>query len=196
MTAGVRMNLRAVKRHHTELEHAHLARQQQNLYEQRLDVLEESPPEGDDGAVIRMIVRRDEAESDRIVSRPLQFPAGEVARRHSRQPEDPTAASVIAGRTCAAIAVAHRGDAKASMTSSTTAPNASSAAARQPRAAAGMNCGGGKQRKLPSALAPNQADRLKQACRVPSLSVRSRQAASFAEALRYSTRPSMRLRRS
>ena len=70
------MNLRAIERHHTQLQHAHLARQQQNLHEQSLDVLEESPPEGGDGVVIRMIVRSDETEGDKVVSRSLQFAAG------------------------------------------------------------------------------------------------------------------------
>jgi hypothetical protein len=38
------MDLCAVKRHRPELKHAHLARQQQNLNEQPLDLFEKAPP--------------------------------------------------------------------------------------------------------------------------------------------------------
>jgi hypothetical protein len=42
--AGVGVDLRAVQPGRAQFEHAHLARQKQNLHEQRFDLLEEPPP--------------------------------------------------------------------------------------------------------------------------------------------------------
>ena len=65
--AGVGVHLRAVQGDRAQFEHAHLARQEQNLHEQPFDLLEEPPPECSDGVVIGVLVRRDEAESHRVV---------------------------------------------------------------------------------------------------------------------------------
>ena len=62
------------------LEHAHLARHRQHLDEQPLDLLEKPAPERRDRVVIGMLVRRDEAERDRVIARPLQL----AAREHPR----------------------------------------------------------------------------------------------------------------
>ena len=78
--AGVGVDLRAVQRDCAHLKQAHLARQKQNLHEQRLDLLQKTPPERRDGVVIGMFVRRNEAESHRIIRRPLQLAAGKHAR--------------------------------------------------------------------------------------------------------------------
>ena len=45
VAAGVGMDLRAIERYRAHLQHAHLARQEQNLHEQRLDLLRKTPPE-------------------------------------------------------------------------------------------------------------------------------------------------------
>jgi len=60
--AGIGVDLGAVECHRAHLEHAHLARYLQHLDEQTLDLLEEPAPERCDRVVIRMLVRRDEAE--------------------------------------------------------------------------------------------------------------------------------------
>src|SRR3954451_6470786 len=61
------------------LEHAHLARHLQHLDEQTLDLLEKPSPERRDRVVIGMLVRRDEAEGDRVIACPLQLAAREHA---------------------------------------------------------------------------------------------------------------------
>ena len=76
MFAGIGVDFRAVQRDRAHLEQAHLARQQQDLNEQRLDLLLK-PPERCDGVVIGMIVRGNETESHRVIRRPLQLAAGE-----------------------------------------------------------------------------------------------------------------------
>ncbi len=108
VAAGIGMDLRAVQRHRTQLQYTHLPRQQQNLHEQRLDLLEEPPPEGRDCVVIGMIVRGNEAERDRIVSRPLQFAAGKNARGVAVDQNGQQQFRVIARRARAAVAAAHR----------------------------------------------------------------------------------------
>ena len=74
------MDLRAVERHGAQLEHAHRARHQQHLNEQPLDLREKSPPKRRKGVVVGMLVRRQEAHGDRIVSRTFQL----AARKHPR----------------------------------------------------------------------------------------------------------------
>ena len=79
--AGIGVDLRAVERNGAHLEHPHLVRQRQHLHEQTLELLEKAPPKRRDRVVIRMLVRCDEAECHRIVSRPLQLSAREHTRR-------------------------------------------------------------------------------------------------------------------
>ncbi len=73
--ARVGVDLRAVQRHRAQLQHAGLARQQQNIHEQLLDLGEKAPAEGRAGVMVAMIVRRDEAEGHRVVGRPFQLAA-------------------------------------------------------------------------------------------------------------------------
>ena len=54
--AGVGVDLRPVQRHRPQLQKAHLARQQQNLHKQRLDLLQKAFAERRDGIVIGMLV--------------------------------------------------------------------------------------------------------------------------------------------
>jgi len=49
--AGVGVDLRAVERNRSHFQHAHLARQQQHLNEQRFDLLQKPPPERSDRVV-------------------------------------------------------------------------------------------------------------------------------------------------
>ena len=81
VAAGIGVDFRAVEADRSHLQHAHLARQQQNLNEQRFDLFEKPPPERRDCVVVGMIVGRDETERHRVVRRPLQLPARENARR-------------------------------------------------------------------------------------------------------------------
>ena len=108
VAAGVGVDLRAVQRHRAQRQHAHLARQQQHLHEQPLDLPQKAPPERSDRVVIGMIVRRDEPERHRIVRRPLQLAArkhaGRVAIDHDAQQHR----RVIRRRTGAAVAARHR----------------------------------------------------------------------------------------
>ncbi len=108
MAAGVGVDLGPIQCHRAHRENAHLARQQQHLDEQRLDLLEKPSPECGDGVVVGMVVRGDEAERHRIVGCPFEFagrkyPGGaaihEEAQQHRR---------VGGSRTGAAIAFAHR----------------------------------------------------------------------------------------
>src|ERR1700739_3305209 len=70
---GVGMNLRAVERQSSQLQHAHLARQKQNLDKQHRDLGKEAPAEYRDRVVVGMFVGRKEAERHRIVTRPFQL---------------------------------------------------------------------------------------------------------------------------
>ena len=81
MLARVGLDLRAVQRDVTGVEQFHLARQHQHLHEQRLDLLEEAPPERGQRVVIWVGVGRHVAEGDRIVGRPLDLAAGVHATR-------------------------------------------------------------------------------------------------------------------
>ena len=73
MAACIGVDLRPIQHHRAHLEHSHLARQQQHLDEQRLDLLEKPSPECGDGVVVGMIVRGNEAEGDGIVGGSFQF---------------------------------------------------------------------------------------------------------------------------
>ena len=111
--AGVGVDLRAVERHRAHLQHAHLARQQQHLNEQRLDLLQKPPPERRDRVVVGMVVRRDEAERHRSHRSPAPACGSKTPPSHSRKPECPAAARMIGRRTGAAIAAAHRATGRA-----------------------------------------------------------------------------------
>ena len=67
MTAGVGVDLRAIQRHRAQLQDTHLARDAQNLHEQRLDLAQKAPAERRNGVVIGMLIGRDEAESYRVI---------------------------------------------------------------------------------------------------------------------------------
>jgi hypothetical protein len=62
MAAGVGVDLGAIQRHRTQLQHPHLARHDQHLYEQRLDLFEEAPAEAGDRVVVGVLVGGDEAK--------------------------------------------------------------------------------------------------------------------------------------
>ena len=106
--AGIGVDLGAVERHRAHLEHAHLARHRQHLDEQPLDLLEKPPPERRDRVVIRMLVRRDEAERHRVIGRPLQLAAREHAGRVAIDQDAQQQRRVIGRRARAAVAPAHR----------------------------------------------------------------------------------------
>jgi len=58
MSAGIGVDLSAVKPDRSHLQHAHLARQMQHLNEQRLNLFQKPPPERRDRVVVRMVVGR------------------------------------------------------------------------------------------------------------------------------------------
>ena len=80
VAAGAGVDLRAVKADRSHLQHAHLARQQQNPNEQPLDLLEKPPPEHGDRVVVGVVVGGDVAERHAVVSCALQL----AARKHPR----------------------------------------------------------------------------------------------------------------
>jgi len=87
VAARIGVDLGAIQRHRPQLQHAQLARQQQQLHEQSLDLRQKASPERGDGVVLRMLVGGDEAEGDRIIGRPLQLAAyvdGQRVQRFSR----------------------------------------------------------------------------------------------------------------
>ncbi len=106
--AGIGVNLRAVQRHRAQLEQAHLARQLQHPHEQRCNVLEKTPAKRRDGVVVRMIVRRNEAERHRIIRRPLQLAARKHAGRIAVNQQPQQQGRMITGRAGAPIAPHHR----------------------------------------------------------------------------------------
>ena len=108
MPAGVGVDLRAVERNRAHLQHAHLARQQQNLNEQRLDLFEKPPPECGNRVVVGMIVGRDEAKRHRIIGRPLQLAARKHPRRIAVNQNAEKHARMIGRRSRTAITPAHR----------------------------------------------------------------------------------------
>jgi len=74
--AGVGGNLGAVQRDVPQLEQLHLARQQQNLHEQFLHLLQKTGPEVRQRVVVRVGVGRHEPEGHRVAGRPLDLAAG------------------------------------------------------------------------------------------------------------------------
>ena len=63
VAAGIGVDLRAIQPDRAQLEHAHLARQQQHLHEQRFDLLSGNRRRNvSDGVMVGVFVRRDEAE--------------------------------------------------------------------------------------------------------------------------------------
>ena len=73
------MQLGPVDAQRTQLQHPHRLGVAQHLNEDRLDLLQEALAETVDRVVIRMGVRCDVANGDRVIARPLQGPAGEGA---------------------------------------------------------------------------------------------------------------------
>ena len=106
--AGVGVDFRAVEPERAHLQHAHLARQQQHLNEQPLDLLEKPPPERRDRVVVGMIVGRNEAERHRVIGRPLQLAARKHARRIAINQNAQQHSRMIRRRAGAAITAAHR----------------------------------------------------------------------------------------
>ena len=107
MPAGVGMNLCAVEPNRSQLEDAHLARQQQDLNKQRLDLLEEPPPETRNRVVVGMIVCRNETERHRVIGRPLQLAARKHARRVAVNQDAQQHSGMMRSRTGAAIGADH-----------------------------------------------------------------------------------------
>ena len=105
--AGVGVDFRAVEPDRSQLQNAHLARQQQHLNEQRLDLFQEPPPETRDRVVVGMIVGGEETE--RHASRRSHAPAcGSKTRpSRSRKPARPAASGMVRRRTGAAISADH-----------------------------------------------------------------------------------------
>jgi hypothetical protein len=108
VAAGVGVDLRAVEADRSHLQHAHLARQQQNLNEQSFDLFEKPPPERRDRVVVGMIVGRDETERHRVVRRPLQLPAREYARRITVHQHAQHHSGMVRRRPSAPISADHR----------------------------------------------------------------------------------------
>ena len=103
----VGVDLRAVQPDRAHLQHAHLARQLKNLDEQLLDVLQEPPPKRGDRVVVGMIVRRDEPERHRVISRTLKLPARKHARRVTVNQQAQQHPGMIRSRTRASVSPAH-----------------------------------------------------------------------------------------
>ena len=106
--AGVGVDLRAVQRHRAHLQHAHLARQQEHLNEQRLDLLQKPPPERRDRVVVGMIVGGDEAERHAVIARPLELATRKDARRVAVDQQSDQHRGMVRRRTGASIIPAHR----------------------------------------------------------------------------------------
>ena len=77
--ARVGADLGAVERDVAELEQLHLAREHQHLHEQRLDFLQEAPPERGQRVVVGVRVGRHVAERHRVVGRAFDL----AARMHA-----------------------------------------------------------------------------------------------------------------
>ena len=108
MPAGVGVDLRAVQRDRAHLQNAHLARQQQDLNEQRLDLCQKPPPERRDRVVVRMIVGGNEAERHAVIGRPLELAARKNARRIPVDQKSEQHRGMIRCRTGAPISPTHR----------------------------------------------------------------------------------------
>jgi len=106
--ASVGVDFRAVEPDRPDFQHAHLARQQQNLNEQPLDLLEKSSPERRNRVMVGMIVGRNEAERHRVIGCPLQLAARKHARRITVNQNAQKHSRMIRRRSRAAITAAHR----------------------------------------------------------------------------------------
>ena len=73
--AGIRLDLGAVQTHIPEVQHPQRPRHHQDLGEQATQAPNKPLAKGCDRVVIGMQVRRDEAECNRLVRRPLQLAA-------------------------------------------------------------------------------------------------------------------------
>ena len=105
--AGVGVDFRAVEPDRPHVQHAHLARQQQHLNEQPLDLLEKSSPERRNRVMVGMIVSRNEAERHRVIGRPLQLAARKYARRIAVNQNAQKHSRMIRRGSRAAITAAH-----------------------------------------------------------------------------------------
>jgi len=106
--AGIGVQLRPVEPHRAQLQHAHLARQQQHLHEQGFDLRQKASSEHRNGVVVRMVIRRDEAERHAVIRRPLQLAAGEHAGRVAIHQHTQQQRRVVRCRTRTAVAPAQR----------------------------------------------------------------------------------------
>jgi hypothetical protein len=79
--ARVGVDFRAVEPDRPHFQYAHLARQQQHLNEQRLDLFQKPPPERRNRVVVGMIIGGDEPKRHGIIRRPLQLATGKHPRR-------------------------------------------------------------------------------------------------------------------
>ena len=79
MLARVGADLGAVQRNVAELEQLHLPREHQHLHEQRLDFLQEAPPERGERVMVGVRVGRHVAKRHRVVGRALDL----AARMHT-----------------------------------------------------------------------------------------------------------------
>ncbi len=76
VAAGIGMDLGAIQANRAQPHHAHLARQQQHLHEQLLDLRQKPPPEHRNRVVVGMVIGGDETKRHRIIARPFQLAAG------------------------------------------------------------------------------------------------------------------------
>ena len=107
VAAGVGVDLGPVQRHRAHFQHAHLARQLQDLDELPLDLLQKAAAEGRDRVVVGMVVRGDEAKRHRIICCPFQLAArkhagGIAIDQHAQQWR-----RVVGRRTGTAVGLAH-----------------------------------------------------------------------------------------
>src|SRR5450755_816292 len=80
MLGSIRTNLRAIHADPTDLEQTAFTRDEQDLSKKRLKLRQKTTPKIRDRVVLRMLIRRDVPECDRIVSRPLKSPRREYPR--------------------------------------------------------------------------------------------------------------------
>jgi len=77
MLAGVGFDLGPIQTDGSELDQSHCLRNQQNLGEQRVQLVEKALPEVGDGGVVGMGVGADGTKGHRVVDRQGQLAAGE-----------------------------------------------------------------------------------------------------------------------
>ena len=71
MLGGVRQDLDSIESEDPEADQPHLPRDAEDLYEHVLEVAEVLAPEGGDGVVVGVLVRREHPECDILVGGPL-----------------------------------------------------------------------------------------------------------------------------